>query len=480
MSASVLHSFVLGTTLTLAPLAAFAAHAAPPTSTSPSTPDDEAAHRAAIELVLTEMSRAVLASDKDAYLRHVSKADPHFATEQQHWADELAAYTPLEFSLAIDDNGPAADKRRGRSKWHAQAFTPDRAVFPLKMTYRMKVGHAARDAGKTAVWPAVFIKHDPDADGPAPAAWLYAGEHWHTLHGVWMTDIQHAQAVAEAKADGATDEQLSTIGAFTVRFFPGFERVANDVLEAFPPAKRHVDEGFEIDFRPPVPIDIKLFDDMEHLKATVYLNMPDEILGGWNEPGESIKFMTSYTQSIPRWTAAFAHEYGHTATWQLGPKLHDSPWWVQEGVAELAAEHFAQDAQRIETMMRTRAKRTGKQGLLPWDALADYQNADADVKQFAYFQGHHFIGWLSELDPPAAPKATTAANANSPTPALTKRQRRNQWLRVMGEGKTLDQACREVYGVPFADLDHQWRASLQSPSSAHEPTPKHTHPKPAP
>ncbi|MGE3108343.1 MAG: hypothetical protein AB7G11_11915 [Phycisphaerales bacterium] len=409
-------------------------------------PDAEA--RAQIEDVLRSMSAAVNAGDKDAYLRHVWLDNTYFATEQRHWADELAAHRPLRFELGIAPIDDALTKRTGAAKWGQEVFGAERAEFALRMTYRADVGHAAEEAGAVATWPAAFVKADPDGDGPLPAQWLYAGENWRELWGNWMTPEQQRQARAPAAGhDAASDARglkpgAPPPGAFVVKFFPGFETVAQMVVEAFPPAKRHVDEGFEIDYQPASPIEIKLFDDMEHLKASVYLNMPDDWLGGWNEPGESIKFMTYYTNSVPRWTGAFAHEYGHTATWQMGPRLRESPWWLHEGVAELAAEYFTQDAGRIESMMRQRARRgpgAGKRGLLPWDSLADYQKADADVKQMAYWQGHHFVGWVSDQ---------------------WGREGRNKWLRAIGAGSTLDRASRDVLGESFEALDKRWRAEL--------------------
>lgn len=373
--------------------------------------------RQQVQAVIDQMNQAVLAGDKAAFLRHVSRTNPQFATEQEHWADELAAHRPLQFAISIAD--ALAEGKKPDEKYGALTFSDTRAEFPLTMTYRMDVGHAKRPEGKSASWPAVFVKEDPDGDGPLPTQWLYQGENWQSLPGDWTTDRSG--------------------GVFTVKFFPGSRHIAEDVVEAFPPAKRHADEGFGVKITR--PLEIKLFDNMEHLKATVYLNMPDEVLGGWTEPGEAIKFMASYTRTVPRWTAAFAHEYGHTATWEMGAKIKQSPWWVQEGVAELCAEEFTKDRQAIDRMMRTRAGKQGKAGLQKWEDLADYQKADPEIKQLAYYQGHHFIGWLSEG---------------------WGREGRNAWLRAIAAGKSIDEASRDVTKLSFETLDARWRASLQS------------------
>jgi hypothetical protein len=47
-------------------------------------------------------------------------------------------------------------------------------------------------------------------------------------------------------------------------------------------ARKHVNDGFGITDTSPQTI--KLYASMDHLKATVYLSMPDPVLGGWNEP----------------------------------------------------------------------------------------------------------------------------------------------------------------------------------------------------
>ncbi len=381
----------------------------PPASPTPPTLPTSAA-RAELDAMLDDITRAVRAADKAAYLSHVDLSDPEFAIEQQHWVDDLGKHKPLEFSLAILDDPDAPPP---------PVITDSRAEVTLRMSYRMEIGHAAVPGGKNASWPALFIKEDPDGDGPRPAQWLYKGERWQSITGVLD--------------DGA---------AFEVLYFPPSRGIADEVRKAFPPAKAHADEGFEITSKH--HIQIKLFDSMEHLKATVYLSMPDEVLGGWNEPGESIKFMSSYTKGVEHWTSAFAHEYGHVATWELGPKPKNLPWWVAEGVAELCAEYFTHDRDRIDRMIRQMAQSPGfgkPGGLVEWDDIADYDKARAEVKHLAYFQGHHMVGYISER---------------------WGRKGRNAWLRALTSGKMLDEATRDTLALPFAELDKQWRESLAS------------------
>ncbi len=361
-----------------------------------------AAVRAEIEGVLAGMERAVLEGDAEGYARFVSRDDPRFLKEQENWASELRTHRPTAFGLSI------AGSREGVG----ESFDAQRAAFVLVMTYRMEVGHAAAlPNGARASWPAVFVNRDPDGDGPEPRRWLYAGEEWREVGGP----------------------------GFVVKFFPGAEETVRDVVEAFPAAREHVNTGFGIDLNDTQVI--KLYDDMEHLKATVYLSMPDAVLGGWNEPGESIKFLTRYGHDVRTWTRAFAHEYGHVATWELGPRLREAPWWVHEGVAELAAEEFDEGRGR-ENDVHVRAwARQG--GLAGWEEIADYQTTPADRKFLAYHQGHHMLGYISRR---------------------WGRAGRNAWLRRMGAGESLDEATRAEFGMPFADLDAQWRETLREES----------------
>lgn len=361
-----------------------------------SPPVEARAVRSEIEMVLAEMRRSALAGDPVGYLSHVAMEEPRFAMEMTNWAKDLAANRPVLFDLRIVEEGAV--------------FEPSRAEFALEMDYSVAVvaDPADRSVVKRAAFPTVIFEKD------AGGAWRYLGEKWSVLEG-----------------DG-----------FEVRYTGDFEGVARMVVEAFPVAREHVDRGFEI---PGTGHQIiKLYADMEHLKATVYLSMPDPHLGGWNEAGESIKFLTRYAATVAGWTRAFAHEYGHVATWEMGPKAGEMDWWVQEGVAELAAEDFDDGRQPgtragNDGYIRSRA-RAGT--LVPWEAIASYRTAEQSVKYQAYAQGHHFIGYISDR---------------------WGRSGRNRWLRSMAAGKSVNQATRDRLNTEFSDLDREWRESLGAP-----------------
>ncbi len=361
--------------------------------------------RAGVESALSSIREAVLAGDASAFLARVDLSEARLATEMRHWAEDLAKHHPFEFAATVADEGAA--------------FEESRAVCRVWFTWKIAVDENGREIApdkaverRAGFPPIVFTR---SADG----RWLWSGEDWLTLEG-----------------DG-----------FVVKYLTGDEEIAREVRGAFPVARKHVDRGFEI--AGTAPQTIKLYADMDHLKATVYLSMPDPYLGGWNEPGESIKFMRNYTKGRERWVRAFAHEYGHAATWELGPGARDLPWWMQEGVAELAAEEFDEGKGGANDRQMQRFARRGR--VAPWEKIADYDTCEQPLKYLAYVQGHHFMGYLSDR---------------------FGRAQRNRWLRALCAGAALDDGCRSVLGSGFEELSGAWRATLPPASETEAESPK--------
>jgi hypothetical protein len=217
------------------------------------------------------------------------------------------------------------------------------------------------------------------------------------------------------------------------KYLEGAELPAQNVVEVLPEVRAHVDAGFENTIRRVQ--EVKLYKNMRHLQASIYLSYTDG-LGGWNEPGEAIKVLADGCRSKRMARPLLAHEYGHCATFEYGPATSKMPWWVLEGVAELSAEEFG----RGRSMMEARVKRWAQQdALAPWEEMADFFTCPSKWQGHVYAQGHHMVAYVSEK---------------------WQRQRRNQWLRLMAQGKTLDEATQEALGLSFDALDAQWRESL--------------------
>ncbi|MGE3106850.1 MAG: hypothetical protein AB7G11_05035 [Phycisphaerales bacterium] len=350
------------------------------------------ADKAQIRAVLDEMEKATLAGDKAAYLKHVSAEDAVFHKEQVNWAADFDHHKPVGFKLIIkNDQGDFGDNE---------------ARFDLTTQWAM--GEDVRGAPeRTLTFAVVFRKHDD--------AWLYCGEDWQVLEAPGV--------------DGAAGAR--------VKFFPGSEAYAQTIIDVLPEVRAHVDKGFE------VHIDrvqeVKVYKSMRHLQHSIYLSYVDS-LAGWNEPHESIKVLAGPSRNQHEAKILLAHEYGHVCTFEYGDKATDMPWWVLEGVAELATEEFDPAAADIaDRMVRGWAKRDR---LAPWPDMADFRKTDRKWMGNVYKQGQHMLGYISEQ---------------------FGRPQRIEWLRAMAAGKTIDQASRDVLKMSFDDLDRKWRESVTPP-----------------
>lgn len=335
----------------------------------------------ALDALLARMSSAVLAADVDGYLACVDVRDAVFAREQKNWAADLKRKPVKEFAVQLKD----------------QTLAGPGGPMNAQMTMSWMIADDEA-VGRTISFPATFTR---DAAG----GWLYAGEAWETI-----------------EANGVK-----------VFYDHGLDEVAKTVVEILPDIRVHVNEGFE------VAIDrvqeVKLYGNMRHLQQSIYLSYVDS-LGGWNEPGESIKILVGRRSKPAELRPLLAHEYGHVATFEYGAKASDMPWWVLEGVAELSAEAFggARDVSRLVGRWASNGK------LADWDRLADFHTVKTEDQMFVYSQGHHMLGFVSEK---------------------FGRSCRNAWLRAMAQGATLDEATRGAMKMSFAELDQVWRASFK-------------------
>ncbi|MBC7772888.1 MAG: hypothetical protein H7210_10365 [Pyrinomonadaceae bacterium] len=346
------------------------------------------ADKVEIRAVMDEIQKAVLKGDKAAYLAFVCPDDAIFFKEQQNWAADFDHHIPVEYTITIkDDEG---------------SFEAAESKF--QMTTEWKMGEDVPGAPTRKLTFAVVFKK-------VESKWLYAGEDWIVLEAPGV--------------DGGAGAR--------VKFFAGSEKRAETIVAVLPEVRVHVDKGFG------VKIDrvqeVKVYKSMRHLQHSIYLSYVDG-LGGWNEPGESIKLLASESRGEDGAKVLLAHEYGHVCTFEYGDKASSMPWWVLEGVAELAAEEFRDDVDGINATVRGWAKRDR---LAPWLDMADFRKTDRKWMGNVYVQGHHMLGYISEK--------------------FGKESRIN-WLKSMAQGKTIDEASKEVLKMTFDDLDKAWRASV--------------------
>ncbi len=349
---------------------------------APAARDDATA---AVPLLLDRMAEAVLSADAERYLALIDPTEPEFAKEQENWAKDFVERPAAAFTLELD-GGLLFEIDGGNA-----------AIGTLTMRWRMP-----ERPERTVQHPAHFTKRD--------GAWRYGGEAWKRV------EAPDGSNVALYLDDALRD-------------------VAASVIELLPEIREHVNAGFE------TPLDhvqvVKVYAEMEHLQASIFLSYEDA-LGGWNEPGESIKILASPRSPARQLRVLLAHEYGHVATFSMGDRATEIPWWVAEGAAELAAERYSgrTGAEAVDRMIRQLAEQGG---LADWDQLSDFRNTRPEHGMLVYKQGQHMLGYVS---------------------GRFGRTARNQWIARMTRGETLDEATRGAFGMPFADLDREWRASL--------------------
>jgi hypothetical protein len=340
---------------------------------------------AAIAALLDRMERAVLAGDAPAYLACIDTTEPEWAKEQENWAADLAEHTPLEFDLELTSA--------------IEAREPGELVGDVTFSWKLP-----DQPNRRVSFRGTFASLEGE--------WRFAGEAWQRL------ESHDGQNIALYLGDD-------------------LRPIAERVIEVMPEIREHVDEGFETRLEHPQVI--KLYDRMPHLQQSIYLSYTDP-LGGWNEPGEAIKILADQRAGARQLRILLSHEYGHVATFTYSPDASKNiPWWVAEGVAELAAERFAGAAagRGVEEVVRAWAE---ADALAAWGAMADFRQTPPDLHPHVYLQGHHFVGFVSEQ---------------------LGRTRRNQWIRLLAQGSSLDAATREALSMGFDELDAQWRASLQ-------------------
>lgn len=362
----------------------------PSGETAPSRPAADEATLAAINDLLARMTRAVLDADVEGYLSLIDQGDSCFVAEQTYWAKDLKKFPAMEFSQAIESAG----------------FDPDGAVVAtMHWVWKVRKGESEPKERKLD-FTARFTK--------SASGWRYAGEAW----------LEHR-------------------GERVIVFHqPGMEELAKGIAEMFPEIRARVEPLFGLT----VPGDqhVKLYAEMKHLQASICLSYTDG-LGGWNEPGESIRQLVSRRQTAQGSKVVLAHEFGHVCTFAMGAEGSHMPWWVLEGAAEFAAQSFANSQARNDKAIRDLA---AKGTLAAWDDLTTFGKVTGANMGKVYSQGHHMINFIT---------------------ARFGDEARNTFLRTLAQGRPLDEASRTAFGVPFADLDAEWRL-LVSP----EPAPKTT------
>lgn len=306
--------------------------------------------------------------------------------------------------------------RAEREAWLAGVRADAPAAFELSLA------GDARASGEGAVAP-VRLRWQGGADGETseiefPARFVRSGEAWRFAGPAW----------AEAGD-----------GRFRVLVLPGAAG-APRVTRALARAVLAVDAVFG-SAGEPVPV-VTAYPSGDALRASVTPTY-DAPADGWHDPGESIRVVLNGGVSDDGLAHVLAHELAHARHFAMVGERDATPWWVYEGVAELASERVVGGFDRVEAFVRRLGARGG---LARFEDLAEFDPSAYRSGWVAYPQGHHMV------------RALAARHGDA---ALL------DWLRRLGRGESLESASRGAFGRSFESIEREWRGSLEpQPASA--------------
>ena len=331
-----------------------------------------------IEALVADMQEAVLAQDAERYLSYVDLSDAVFAREHSNWAYEWAEEDFVtDFDLSVSNLALAEDDEQ-------------LAIADMRLRWESTL---PEQTGLTARYAVQFTYNANDE------RWLYAGEYW---------------------VSTVTDD-------FIVHAPIGFEAEVDDLVLILPEVYETVTTAYE--YIPQNAMEIKVYADSESLGATTLLSLP--LIGGWNEPGESLKIVGGNPSYMP---AIVAHEFTHFLTFdQAGTANPMMPWWLNEGIAEYLSRSFVPDYDPDALDGRVMAIQ-GLQadgGLVAWELMRVFEETPVELWGYVYPQGYTFVVFMSET---------------------YGREVRNEWLHLMVD-LSLENATEAVFDMPFDALN---------------------------
>lgn len=334
-----------------------------------------------LSVTLDAMASSALAADREAYLEHVWDGEKTLQQEQWAWAKDLSRIAPdvLRFELVGEP-----------------AIVDGEAHADIKITWNTE-NWESHD--RTIDVPVRFIEDN--------GKWLYAGRQWSELEG---------EGVRVLYADG--------LGESAIR-----------ALDIWPEIKQNVEEGFKRTLDHPQVI--KMYTSMPELQFSIFPAYV-EPLGGWNEPMESIK-LVGFDFSAGHLRAVLGHEYAHALTFSIPPeeiaveRAHAVPWWVHEGIAELATQGFTPNRGRAQMAVEHWHRRGELQA---WEDLSDFYTVDPSHYGQVYVQGRHMVSYVND---------TFGDDA------------RVEWIESMMMGASLEDASEQSLGKAWSEIDSDWR-----------------------
>lgn len=211
---------------------------------------------------------------------------------------------------------------------------------------------------------------------------------------------------------------------------------AEEVLTSLPEIVTAVTREF--DHVPAQDAHIRLYDSPVTLQNWTRLSMP--VVDAWQIPGESIKVAVEPLRQIPPDAPLLAREYARFVVYSLAEQPEHIPWWLVAGCGELGAAQFRPPGYGDQVVADI-ASDAAQTRLLAWDDLAS--PPARDDQQRAIYQSFALVQYVTEV------YGATA---------------RNDWIKTITAGQSVDAASQTMLGVDFAVLDQAWRAWLAESS----------------
>jgi len=293
------------------------------------------ADAAAIEATLAARAGAVLAGDEAAFMATVAPNEGTLRTEERNWFADLSDHPVLSYTIT----GRVLD-------WQPGA---DEAVVALSVGAVVSGGQPIQ-----VTYDARFVRQD--------TRWLYAGVAW---------------------------EELSS-DHFVLKY-QGHDKVwAQHILDLAEAAYAQVIA--DLGTTPPLPQEIKIYNDGEVFRTSVFLSLP-EWATGWTEPGEAIKLWLrdGRDEVVQR---IIAHELTHQVLFAQGledPWLHEGIATYESGRVTPLGEHWT--AGRYAPVVQEAVRRHDD---LPLEALPSFEDLPDDQVRLAYAQSWSVVSYAVE------------------------------------------------------------------------------------
>ena len=300
----------------------------------------------AIQATVGARAEAVLEGDAAGFLATVNPADPVLRTEERNWFADLADHPVLSYTATgrIIGWSPGGEE----------------AVVALTVGSVISGGQSSR-----VTYESRFVRED--------GRWQYAGVAWNEL----------ASEHFVLKYQDRPDDEAVRLSAHD-------EAWAQRVLDLAEAAYERVTADLEA--TPPLPQEIKLYDDGELFRTSVFLSLPDWA-SGWTEPGEAIK-LRMRDGSEHTLQRIMAHELVHQVLFAQG--LESA--WLHEGAANFEAgralplgTHWM--AGRYAPVVQEAVRRHNE---LPLYSMPSWEEVPDDQAELFYAQSWSVVSFIAE------------------------------------------------------------------------------------